>query len=167
MILEESNRELVDMIKESPTQYFSLLQLTNILACANRQIPSDSYVPLGDRMIMQMIYRLRLAAKKVEGDRDFQAQMKEEPARSLFPIPGILSTLKEEKQKKEEELNPEEAIVSIVENTVLEMKEEEEKEKQKAEEIKNKNSEKEETSDKPSEVTFSPILPVDMSEEWW
>ena len=90
-------------------------------------------------MIMQMIYRLRLAAKKVEGDRDFEAQMKEEPARSLFPIPGILSTLKEEKQKKEEELNPEEAIVSIVENTVLEMKEEEEKEKQKAEEIKNKN----------------------------
>lgn len=35
------------MIKESRTEYFSLLQLTNILACANRQIPSDSYVPFG------------------------------------------------------------------------------------------------------------------------
>ena len=154
------------MIKESPTQYFSLLQLTNILACANRQIPSDSYVPLGDRMIMQMIYRLRLAAKKVEGDRDFQAQMKEEPSRSLFPIPGILTTLKEEK-KKEEEFNPEEAIVSIVEKTVLERKEEEEKEKEKAEESKIKNVEGEVTGDKPSEVTFTTIPPVDMSEEWW
>ena len=123
-------------------------------------------------MIMQMIYRLRLAAKKVKGDRDFQAQMKEEPARLLFPIPGILSTLKEEK-KKQEELNPEDTIVSIVENSVLEMREEEEKEKekekekdkQKAEEI--RNSEKEELSTQPSEVTSSTVPPVDLSEEWW
>ena len=117
-------------------------------------------------MIMQMIYRLRLAAKKVKGDRDFQAQMKEEPARLLFPIPAILSTLKEEK-KKQEELNPEDTIVSIVENSVLEMREEEEKEKdkQKAEEI--RTSEKEELSTQPSEVTSSTVPPVDLSEEWW
>lgn len=135
---------------------------------------------------MQLIYRLRLAAKKVEGDRDFQAQMKEEPMLSLFQIPVLLTTLKEEKK----EPNPEDEIVSIVENSVLEMEEEEEKkrkkkEKEKEEEEKEakekeaKEKEKEKEKEKkdeqpeeklsviPVEATFSTIPKADLSEEWW
>lgn len=116
---------------------------------------------------MQLIYRLRLAAKKVEGDRDFQAQMNEEPAPSLFQIPTILSTLKEEKEKnkKKKDPSPEEEIESIVEKTVLEMKEEEKPKEEKAEDAGDKANE--ELSANPSEATFSPIPPADLSEEWW
>ena len=46
-----------------------------------------------------------------------------------------------------------------------EKEKEREKEKQKAEEI--RNSEKEELSTQPSEVTSSTVPPVDLSEEWW
>ena len=126
---------------------------------------------------MQLIYRLRLAAKKVEGDRDFQAQMKEEPMLSLFQIPVLLTTLKEEKK----EPNPEDEIVSIVENSALEMEEEEEKkrkkkEKEKEEEEKEaKEKEKEKKDEQPEEklsvipveATFSTIPKADLSEEWW
>ena len=121
---------------------------------------------------MQLIYRLRLAAKKVEGDRDFQAQMNEEPAPSLFQIPTILSTLKEEreknnnnKKKKKKDPSPEEEIESIVEKTVLEMKEEEKPKEEKAEEAGDQANE--ELSANPSEATFSPIPPADLSDEWW
>ena len=37
-------QRLSDLIKEGDVTYFSLIQLTNILACADRQIPSDSLV---------------------------------------------------------------------------------------------------------------------------
>ena len=37
-------RRLSDLIKEGDVNYLSLIQLTNILACADRQIPSDSRV---------------------------------------------------------------------------------------------------------------------------
>ena len=119
---------------------------------------------------MQLIYRLRLAAKKVEGDRDFQAQMNEEPAPSLFQIPTILSTLKEEREKdnnkkKKKDPSPEEEIESIVEKTVLEMKEEEKPKEEKTEDAGDKANE--ELSANPSEATFSPIPPADLSEEWW
>ena len=116
---------------------------------------------------MQLIYRLRLAAKKVEGDRDFQAQMNEEPAPSLFQIPTILSTLKEEKEKnkKKKDPSPEEEIESIVEKTVLEMKEEEKPKEENAEIAGDKANEQ--LSANPSEATFSPIPPADLSEEWW
>ena len=105
---ESTQTRLIDDVKALPSDFISFLQLTNILACANRQIPSDTL----------LIYRLRLAAKKVEGDRNFAEQVKKESILPLLPIPLLQNREKEEPAKSVEQ-QLEEEIAKAAERPVV------------------------------------------------
>lgn len=100
----DADESLVRYVRSLENPYVSLIQLTNILACANRQIASDTL----------LIYRLRLAAKKVADDRAYQESLLKKPEPEIVPLLRIpLISIKGEApslEKSTEEVLEEEIV---------------------------------------------------------
>ena len=86
--LESTQTRLIDDVKALPSDFISFLQLTNILACANRQIPSDTLVGVSACAECVADLSVAISSKEGRGRSEFCGAGKERVHSSAAPDPS-------------------------------------------------------------------------------